>query len=132
MNNHNLVAIKGVFENYPSVMAVYLFGSMASGKTRHDSDIDLGVIIDDSNIRPSKLDILTQLVRVGFENVDLVFVDPSDIVLLFEVVRHNKLLFKKDEFDSGSFFSLTVRRYFDFLPYLDVHKDAYKTRQLHG
>lgn len=122
-----------IFEKYPGIQAVYLFGSVASGDTRATSDIDLGVVPRDSSVRGEKLNILAYLTKGGFDNVDLVFLDTKDIVIRFEAVRHNRLVYCSPGYDAGSFFSLTLRQYFDFLPYLKIQREAYKKRVLqHG
>jgi predicted nucleotidyltransferase len=38
--------IKSFFENEKDIVAVYLFGSYASGKVRSRSDIDLAILFD--------------------------------------------------------------------------------------
>jgi hypothetical protein len=59
--------------------------------------------------------------------------DIRDIVVRFEAVRQNRLIYCAEGFDVGSFFSLTIRQYFDFLPYLKIQREAYKQRILqHG
>lgn len=122
-----------IFEKYAGIQAVYLFGSVASGETRPTSDIDLGVVPRDSSVRGEKLNILADLTKGGFDNVDLVFLDTKDIVVRFEAVRHNRLVYCSPGYDAGDFFSLTLRQYFDFIPYLKVQRDAYKRRVLqHG
>ncbi|MBN1996063.1 nucleotidyltransferase domain-containing protein, partial [candidate division KSB1 bacterium] len=68
----------------------------------------------------------------GFCHVDLVFLDGRNILLEFEAVRHNRLVFARPEFDQGSVFSITLRKYFDFLPYLKVQRQAYKEQVLNG
>lgn len=122
-----------IFEKYPGIQAVYLFGSVASGDTRAPSDIDLGVVPRDPSVRGDKLNILADLAKSGFDNVDLVFLDIKDIVVRFEAVRHNRLVYCSPGYDAGSFFSLTLRQYFDFMPYLKIQREAYKRRVLqHG
>jgi predicted nucleotidyltransferase len=122
-----------IFKKYPDVQAVYLFGSVASGKANSQSDIDLAIVPRDSSLRDKKLDILADLTRSGFNNVDIVFLDIRDIVVRFEAVRQNRMIYCAPNFDAGSFFSLTIRQYFDFLPYLKIQREAYKHRILqHG
>ncbi len=124
-----------VFARYPQIWAVYLFGSAAEGRARPDSDIDLGVVLRPGAKPPDKLDLLTDLVKAGYENVDLVFLDPAeirDIVLWFEVVRHNRVIYATEDFERGTLFSRIVRMYWDFLPILEVQRRAYKERILHG
>ncbi|MBI5952601.1 MAG: nucleotidyltransferase domain-containing protein [Chloroflexi bacterium] len=119
-----------IFKKYPDIQAVYLFGSVASGKANSQSDIDLAVVPRTPSLREKKLDILADLTRHGFNNVDIVFLDIRDIVVRFEAVRQNRLIYCAQDFDAGSFFSLTIRQYFDFLPYLKVQREAYKQRIL--
>jgi len=115
-----------IFQKYPGVQAVYLFGSVAAASTHRESDLDLAVVPRDSSVREQKLDMLADLAARGFDNVDLVFLDTDDIVLKFEAVRRNRLVYEAGDFDRGSYFSLIIRQYFDFLPYLRVQRAAYK------
>ena len=75
--------------------------------------------------------MLADLAGRGFDNVDLVFPDTDDIVLKFEAARRNRLVYEAGDFDRGSYFSLIICQYFDFLPYLRVQRAAYKRRILH-
>lgn len=128
-------SLAAVFRRYPQVWAVYLFGSWAEGRPHRESDVDLGVVLRPNAAAPDKLDLLADLARAGWERVDLVFLDPfhiKDIVLWFEVVRHNRLLYAAPDYDHGSVFSRIVRLYWDFEPLLRVHRQAYKERVLGG
>ncbi len=126
----DLALLSDVFKKYSGILAVYLFGSAASGRLHSESDLDLA-LTGEPGLRAHKLDILADLARAGFCNVDLVFLDTTDIVVLFEAVRHNHLVYCSDEFDAGGFYSQILRRYFDFLPYLKTQREAYKRRVLH-
>lgn len=127
----DLSLLPDIFKKYSGIQAVYLFGSAAAGKTHAESDLDLAIVPDDSSLRSERLELLTELARRGFSNVDLVFLDTNDVVLKFEAVHQNHLLYCKSDFDASNFFSLTLRQYFDFLPYLKIQREAYKRRVLH-
>lgn len=127
----DLSSLADIFRKYPDIQAVYLFGSGASGRLHAESDLDLAVYSHNPALRAQRLDMLTDLTRRGFSNVDLVFLDKNDIVLRFEAVRQNRLVYRAKDFDAGSFFSLVVRQYFDFAPYLKTQREAYKRRILH-
>jgi predicted nucleotidyltransferase len=45
--------LKGYFKDKSEVIAVYLFGSQATDKTRRASDVDIGVLLD-TNDRVAK------------------------------------------------------------------------------
>ena len=119
-----------VFSQYPEIQAVYLFGSVAAGSTHSESDLDLAIVPRHLTLRSKKLDILTDLARAGFDNVDLVFLDTDDIVVKYEAVRQNRLVYQTESFDRGAMYSKVIRQYLDFLPYLEVQRAAYKRRIL--
>lgn len=121
-----------IFSRFPDILAVYLFGSYLSGKTHVESDLDLAVVPHCSALRHQRLEILTELARHGFTHVDLVFLDTNDIVLKFEAVRANRLVYATAEFDRSSYFSKIIRQYFDFEPYLKQQREATKRRILGG
>ena len=121
-----------IFCKYPEIQAVYLFGSSVTGKTHRESDLDLAIVPRSHQAHRQKLDILTDLARLGFDNVDLIFLDTNDIVLRYEVIKHNQLIYQSEDFDRGTLYSTVVRQYLDFLPFLKVQRDAYKRRILNG
>lgn len=127
-----LEALREVFRRYPDVQAVYLFGSAADGRMREDSDIDLAIVPGSSACRERRLEILSDLVRAGFDDVDLVFLDTDDLVLRYEAVRQNRVLYQTEGFDRGATYSKVLRMYLDFQPYLEVQRKAYKRRVLDG
>ncbi|GAB4542417.1 MAG: nucleotidyltransferase domain-containing protein [Anaerolineales bacterium] len=129
----DLSLLSNVFEKYPEIQAVYLFGSMASKTENAQSDIDLAIVPQNSSLAQKKLDILADVTAKGFNKIDLVFLDTNDIVLRFEAIRQNKVIYYKKDFDYASYYSLTIRQYFDFVPFLNMQREAYKKRILsHG
>lgn len=119
-----------IFSRYPGVQAVYLFGSAGSGRAHQQSDLDLAIVPHSPAVREQKLDILADLARRGFCDVDLTFLDTDDVVLRYEVVRQNRVVYGADDFDRGALYSRVIRQYLDFLPYLEVQRAAYKRRIL--
>lgn len=128
----DLEILSQVFKSYPDIQAVYVFGSVPSGTTHQESDLDLAILPRQGTVRERRLDILADLARRGFCNVDLVFLDTDDIVLKYEAVRQNQLVYQTQDFDRGGVYSRIVRQYLDFAPRLKVHREAYKRRILRG
>ena len=124
--------LTNVFRAHPDVQAVYLFGSRAIGRADAESDLDLAVVPRSGALRGRRLDLLADLAAHGFCNVDMVFLDTRDVVLRYEAVRLNQLVYQADDFDRGAMYSRVVREYLDFLPYLEVQREAYKRRILSG
>ncbi len=124
--------LRPVFEDHPDIEAVFLFGSHAAGRARPDSDLDLALVGPRDRLEKQKLDLLADLARAGFDRVDLVLLDGADPALRFEAVRPNCLVHARPDFDRGSYYSLTLREYFDFEPYLRVQREALKRRLAGG
>jgi predicted nucleotidyltransferase len=122
--------LRPVFARYPRIKAVYLFGSAASGRARADSDLDLAVV-PERPLGSDKLALLTDLAAEGLERVDLVSLEGDDVVLRFEALRPNRLLYAAADFDHGEYYSRVIREYFDFEPYLLRQREALR-RRLHG
>lgn len=120
--------LQEVFARYRGIRAVYVFGSQAAGKASPGSDLDLAIIPAAPSLKERKLDILTELARLGYCNVDLVFLDEDDLVLAYEAVRQNRLIYAAPGFDRGAAYSRIVRKYLDFEPYLRIQRNAYKRR----
>ena len=116
---------------FPEVQAIYLFGSVAAGTSRADSDVDVAVVTAEP-LGMLKVDMQAALVGEGIDNVDLVSLATDDLVLKFEAVRQHCLLFARDTFDPGSYYSRILREYSDFLPYLERQRKAMKQRMRHG
>ena len=128
----NVDKLVNIFESYPDIQAVYLYGSVIEGRTHAESDLDLAIMPRTGSVRARKLDLLADLVRHGFASADIVFLDTDDIVLKYEAVRPKCLIYAADDFDRGTTYSRIVRQYLDFLPYLEVQRAAYKRNILHG
>ena len=121
-----------IFQQFPEIQAVYQFGSSVTGKTHNESDLDLGIFTQASLSPTQKLDLQAAVVREGFDQVDLVYLEYDDIVLMHEVVKHNRIVYHVADFNSGILYSQVIRQYLDFLPYLKVQREAYKERILSG
>lgn len=97
--------------NDEGLQLVLLFGSVASGKEYHKSDIDLGFLFD----RP--IDILSLTNRViqllRKDKVDVVDLRRASPLLKFLAIRQGKVLFEQRLGLFNAFQSLTFRIYVD-------------------
>lgn len=128
LSREDIKALKDVFRRYPAIQAVYVFGSIGSGKTHQGSDLDLAIVSPSKTLKEKKLRLLTDLACQGFCDVDLFFLDTKDIVLKYEAIRQNHLIYATQNFDRGSMYSKVIRQYLDFEPYLKTQRKAYKRR----
>ena len=95
----------------PSVELVVLFGSVARGRSRPDSDLDVAVRCDGA----ADLDALYLLLapRLAATVLDLVDLRRTGSLLAFQVARHGQVLYERDPGAFRSFQSLASRRYCD-------------------
>jgi len=128
----DLALLPEVFQNYPEIQAVYLFGSAVNGKLHEESDLDLAAFVEGEPPFDLKLNLLSELACLGFCDVDLVFMNTDDIVLKYEAVRQNRVVYQRPDFDRGTNYSNIIRQYLDFYPYLAVQREAYKKRIMNG
>ena len=127
--------IVNLAENKDYILAVYLFGSYARDKAKPGSDIDIAILLEkDKNQKSSelKIEIYEELIKNGLDNIDLVILNQASALLTYEVVKENKLLYKKDKFQAASYQSLMIRKYLDFEYYLKKNQDKFKERILNG
>lgn len=125
----NLDVALPVFSSVSAVEAVYLFGSRAEDRARSDSDFDFAVVAS-SLSKPGSSELrdklLTELTRAGFDNLSVVIFSFDDLYLAFQCVKNNFVVYKRDGFDVDSFYSLVVRRYLDFEPYLRRQREEFR------
>ena len=120
--------IADVLMHFSSTRAVWLFGSVARGRSGPESDVDVAVLPRGSSEKFPLLEAYAALVEAGLERVDLAVLGERDLVLRFEAVRHARLLRRAPDFDAGDYFSRTIREYFDFEPILRIQRAAMKRR----
>ena len=104
------------------IIASYLFGSQATGKTGPQSDIDLAVLFDRAIPKARwgklKIHLLTELVGMfGSNRVDLVALNEAPPFLAYEeIIRSSELIFSKDEDQRLLFEVEAFHRYVDTEP----------------
>ena len=133
MTEAELERLREVFARYPEVAGVWLFGSHARGDARARNDVDLAVDpVDPSTpaARERKLDMLTDLVGAGFEDVDLVILDRDDPVLRFEALKQNVVVYAAPGYDAAEAFVQALRQYDDTARLRAVQREAYFERLL--
>ncbi len=121
-------AIRKYFFDKHEVVAVYLFGSIAEGKARPGSDIDIAVLFDDNISMEERFDrrltFITHLEDLLKSEVDVTDLLASNLAFQHRVLRKGKLLFERDK-KKRIYYETNLRReYFDFKPYLERYEKA--------
>jgi predicted nucleotidyltransferase len=89
-------AIARVVASMPDVRLAVLFGSVASGRERPDSDLDVGVLLDRDE--PGALAALrVRLERETRRVVDLIDLKSAPPLLRMEIGRRGRVLLEREE-----------------------------------
>ncbi len=107
------------------VVAAYLFGSQAEGRTGKLSDVDVAVLLNGG----SKKELFQKKLEIGGELGNLLKREDIDVVVLNEapplishrVVKNGKLLFTRDEKARLAYEVRAVLRYLDWKPFLEKY-----------
>lgn len=109
-------AILAAIDTQPGIRLAILFGSLATGRERVESDVDLAVDAGRRLTADEKLTLMTELVERTGRPVDLVDIHAVGEPLLGQILRHGKRLLGSETCCAG-----LIRRHLfdqaDCLPY---------------
>ncbi|WP_424353336.1 type VII toxin-antitoxin system MntA family adenylyltransferase antitoxin [Methanosarcina mazei] len=108
-----------------SVKLAYLFGSTARGESNCLSDIDIAVLFDDALLRKESFDPQMELISeltciLKTDNVDLVVLNDSPLLLTYNIIREGIIL-KSDEPLRVKFETKMMSRYLDERYHIERH-----------
>ncbi len=102
-----------------NVVALYLFGSRARGDHDALSDVDLALLLRDSDASVEDRYCAQVSAALGTDEVSLLFLDRVPVALVESALRDAKLLVSNDEARRLDFEAHAHLRYLDFQPYLE-------------
>ena len=113
--------VRDVAEQFSSVIAVYLFGSVCTGRHGALSDIDIALMVDPSfSVNVVCGDVQDELCRrLKTDKIDLVLLAQAPSALGYRVIKDGRCIYCRDKRAVESFESLTVMKYLDFKPVRD-------------
>jgi predicted nucleotidyltransferase len=114
----------------PRAAAVWLFGSVARGTARPDSDVDVAVLLGrrpEKTLDAQPFDLQAELSRVLGREVDVVVLDDAPPDLAHRVLRDGRLVFEADPSARIAFQVRSRNEYFDLLPVLREYRRARRT-----
>jgi len=108
--------LREVLVCFPALVLALVFGSVAQGRQRADSDLDIAVAASQALTASEKMDIIAALAERTGRPVDLIDLKVVAEPLLGQIVRHGRRLLGSD----GAYGQLISRHLFeqaDFMPY---------------
>jgi len=119
-------AVSRCLAKRPEIQAAYVFGSVASGRARADSDVDVAVLID-RRVPPGRIlkyrlklmaDLGTALHR---SDVDVVILNEASPLLAHRVLSQGTLVFERSAPARVRFQTKTASLYLDLIPIFEMH-----------
>ncbi len=108
--------LREVLAGFPELILALVFGSVAKGLQRIDSDLDIAVVAKQALTADQKIVIISALAEKTGRPVDLVDLKVVGEPLLGQIVQHGRRLLGSD----GEYGRLISRHLFeqaDFMPY---------------
>lgn len=132
----NMSLIAQALQQNDKVSAAWVFGSVATGKDRPDSDIDIAILFIEGfdkqarfNIR---IDIAAELSGLTGREVDVIDMQASSLFLQHQVRSFGYLLLEKDHAYRVDHDVKSRRQYLDFAPRLKKRNRQIINKVLEG
>jgi uncharacterized protein len=109
------VQLREVLARFPGVSLAVLFGSVAMGRQRVDSDLDIAVATDHQLCAAEKIAMMEALAEATGRPIDLIDLATVAEPLLGQIVRHGRRLLGSDTM-YGNLISRHLFEQADFMP----------------
>ena len=118
-----------VWEDIPSLVAAWAFGSARDGQVRDGADVDIGLLLETAPDLDELADIRAALQdALDIDDIDLIVLNEASPTLRFEAIS-GRPLFCRDADRRAEFASLTAREYEDEMAMV---AKAMSDRELYG
>jgi len=99
----------------------YLFGSMASGKTNLESDIDLAFYLEEKEVKnffKKRLFLIEKIQSLLKKRVEVIILNEvRSIFFKFVIIKEGKIILERDHAQRIDFELKTMQEYYDFRPF---------------
>lgn len=117
MDKELLESITTKLEDDGRIIFAYLYGSVARGTVREDSDVDIAVFLEDPEEDPLlESSISLELEQILDRSVDVHIINYAPAIFIYQVLKDGILLFSRDDKLRVNFEVRNINEYLDFLP----------------
>jgi predicted nucleotidyltransferase len=81
---------------HSQIVAIYVFGSMAKGKYRTESDIDIAIMVQGSVGGMERVQLETSLSNLLRKDVDLIIFGDASPLLQHQILKYSHIVFESD------------------------------------
>jgi len=126
---------KQIFQKF-NIKLAYLFGSQAKGNAASESDFDIAVLFKEPPSDPLALretmDLCSDLSNFFPNKIDVVSLHYAPLLLKYEVVAHNQVLYCENETERINFEVAVIKEYIYEEPIRNLYNEALYKRILQG
>ena len=117
-------------EKDTAVVALYSFGSLATGNLKPLSDLDFGILISSKLGKQKRfdkhLDLIGKFNKVlRTDEVDLVMMNDAPMRFSHNIIKSGKLLYCSSKTELTDFIEKTIKLYLDFRFFRDAFDDTF-------
>jgi len=112
------------------VIALFAFGSLATGELKKLSDLDFGIIVSEALNNQERFDKHLDLIGIfnselNTDEVDLVLMNNAPLKFCYEIFKTGKLLYCAQTSRLVDFFEIVLKRYLDFKYFRDSFDETF-------
>jgi len=96
LKSDDIEKIRDFCTKYRKIAALYVFGSMATGRNRKKSDIDLAIIVRSHIESMERVDMETEFSNLLHRDVDLILFDQATPLMQHQILKNGHLLYEAD------------------------------------
>ncbi len=99
MRDHEIESIQAQIAAHPHIIVAYLFGSQTTGQARLNSDVDVAILLEQTDRWSQfeeRLRLIDELESLIYKKVDVVVLNHAPPLLAQQVLLQKRLLFERD------------------------------------
>lgn len=118
---------------FEEIELTILFGSRARGDNKDNSDLDLAFLLNLNffkkiNVIELRIDLINYFSELTEFKSDIIILNSAKPLLKFQVLKYGEVIYVNDDFNYESYFSKSIREYFDFKYYKEYHYKKMRER----
>lgn len=128
-------ALRAALAEEPGLAAAFLFGSVARSEATEASDVDVGLLFEESppaTFDGLRLDLQATLEQVLGRSTQIVVMNRAPVDLVHRILRDGILVNESNPSVRVRFTVKARNEYFDLLPHLQRYRRALRTSDLPG
>ena len=123
--------LREIFKKDENVIVAYLFGSRAKDDAVSGSDFDIALLL--SKVPEDQLDYILHLIDklsqvIGGDRIDLVVLNKAPPLLKYQVIKHGRVIYSRDNKLRVLFEARAIDEYLDFSRVIERYYECLKRR----